>query len=102
MSLKKQYLKSKPICKVTFSLDKKHTNEAKKVSLLGDFNEWKDKKSNQMRKLKDGSFARTLELEVGRVYQFRYLLDGENWINDPKADGYALSEYGSENCLVEV
>jgi hypothetical protein len=36
------------------------------------------------------------------VYQFRYLLDGENWINDPKADGYALSEYGSENCLVEV
>lgn len=77
-------------------------NDAKKVALVGDFNEWKDKKSNHMRKLKDGSFSRTLELEVGRVYQFRYLLDGENWINDPKADGYAMSEYGSENCLVEV
>ncbi|HLF64052.1 MAG TPA: isoamylase early set domain-containing protein [Saprospiraceae bacterium] len=102
MSLKKQYLKSKPLCKVTFTLDKKHTNDAKNVSLLGDFNDWKEKKSNLMRKQKDGSFARTLDLEVGRVYQFRYLLDGETWFNDPKADGYALSEYGSENCLVEV
>ena len=102
MSLKKQYLKSKPICKVTFTLDKKQTNGAKKVALVGDFNDWKDKKSSDMRKLKDGSFARTLDLEVGRVYQFRYLLDGETWVNDPKADGYALSEYGTENCLVEV
>ena len=102
MALKKKYLKSKPVCKVTFTLDKKQAGEAKKIALLGDFNEWKDKKSNHMRKLKDGSFSRTLDLEVGRVYQFRYLADSDNWINDSKADGYVSSEYGTENCLVEV
>lgn len=102
MSLKKQYLKSKPVCKVTFTLDKKLASDANKVALLGDFNEWKDKKSNHMRKLKDGSFTRTMDLEVGRVYQFRYYVNGETWLNDPKADGYALTEYGTENCLVEV
>lgn len=102
MSIKKQYLKSKPVCKVSFTLDKKYANSAKKVALLGDFNDWKDKKSNYMRKLKDGSFTRTLDLEVGRVYQFRYLVDGESWVNEVKSDGYALNEYGSENCLVEV
>ena len=102
MPLKKQYLKSKPICKVTFTLDKKHVGEAKKVALLGDFNDWKDKKSNQMRKLKDGAFSRTLDLEVGKAYQFRYFVDGETWVNDPKADGYVPSQYGTDNCLVEV
>lgn len=102
MSLKKQYLKSKPICKVTFTLEKKHAADAKKIALLGDFNEWKDKKTNYMRKLKDGAFTRTVELEVGRVYQFRYFIDGETWLNDVKADGSAMNEYGSDNSLVEV
>jgi 1,4-alpha-glucan branching enzyme len=102
MPLKKQYLKSKPVCKVTFTLDKKQAGGSKKIALLGDFNDRKDKKSNQMRKLKDGSFSRTVDLEVGKAYQFRYFVDGENWINDPKADAYVSSEYGSENCIVEV
>lgn len=102
MPLKKQYLKSKPVCKVTFTLDKKHVSGVKKIALLGDFNEWKDKKSNYMRKLKDGSFTRTVDLEVGKAYQFRYLADGDNWINDPKADGYAVSQYGTDNCVVEI
>ena len=102
MPLKKKYLKSKPVCKVTFTLDKKHVGKAKKIALLGDFNEWSDKKSNLMRKLKDGSFTRTLDLEVGKAYQFRYYIDAENWVNDPKADAYTPSEYGTENCVVEV
>ena len=37
MAIKKQYLKSKPVCKVTFSVPAK---EATKVAVVGDFNEW--------------------------------------------------------------
>jgi 1,4-alpha-glucan branching enzyme len=103
MSLKKKYLKSKPLCKVTFNLPEKNVNGAKRVSLLGDFNDWNARKATDMRKLKDGSFTRTLDLEVGKSYQFRYLVDGERWINDPQADRYAASgvDY-SQNCIVEV
>lgn len=103
MSLKKKYLKSKPICKVTFELPKGDAGGAKKVDLVGDFNNWRATKSESMRKLKNGSFTRTLDLETGNAYQFRYLVDGEKWVNDPAADDYVPSgvDY-SENCVVEV
>ncbi len=40
MSLKKQFLKSKPVCKVSFRLDASEALGANKVQLLGDFNNW--------------------------------------------------------------
>ena len=46
MAIKKQFLKSKPVCKVTFSLP---AEEAKKVSVVGSFNEWNAKKGKYIR-----------------------------------------------------
>ena len=43
MSLKKQYLKSKPVCKVTFRLNAEAAGEAKNAELYGDFTGWDDK-----------------------------------------------------------
>lgn len=103
MSLKKKYLKSKPVCKVTFNLPKKEVSGARKVALVGEFNDWKPKKADAMRKLKNGAFTRTLDLEVGKSYEFRYLVDGETWINDPEADAYVGNGVSSEeNCVVTV
>ncbi len=102
MSLKKQFLKSKPVCKVTFNLDAELAKSAKKVSILGDFNNW-DPKETTMRKLKDGSFTKTMDLEVGKDYQFRYLVDGTKWINDTEADKYIPSGIASEeNGVVSI
>ena len=95
MSLKKQFLKSKPLCKVTFSVDASLIEGAKEVALLGEFNAW-DPSDFAMRKLKDGSFTKTIELETGREYQFRYLVDGTRWINDNEADKYAHSGVAAE------
>jgi 1,4-alpha-glucan branching enzyme len=95
MSLKKQFLKSKPLCKVTFTLDAELINGAKEVAVLGEFNNW-DPSETTMRKLKDGSFTKTLELEVGHEYQFRYLVDGERWVNDSEADKYTYSGVAAE------
>ena len=40
------------------------------------FNNW-DKSANRMKKLvKDGSFSVVVDLEVGKEYEFKYLLDG--------------------------
>lgn len=102
MSIKKRYLKTKPICKVTFRLSKKAAKGAEKVYLVGDFNEW-DKKKAPMRKLKDGSFSKVLDLQPGKEYQFRYLLDNKEWENDWKADKYVKSSYpGVDNSLVTL
>jgi 1,4-alpha-glucan branching enzyme len=93
MSIKKQFLKSKPVCKVTFKLTKDQANMADTVSVVGDFNNW-DVPAGALNKLKDGSFSQTLELESGKTYQFRYVADGKTWFNDEEADGFQDSGHG--------
>lgn len=34
------------------------------------------------------------------VPQFRYLVDGQEWINDSQADAYIYNPYGTSNCLL--
>jgi 1,4-alpha-glucan branching enzyme len=102
MSLKKQYLKSRPVCKVTFQLPAEAAKKAKKVALVGEFNNWK-KPGTPMRKLKDGSFKVTVDLEPGKTYQYRYLIDQKTWENDWEADAYTYSGIGAdENSMVII
>ena len=70
--------------------------------LVGEFNGW-DIWANPMKKSRDGSFKATLNLEAGREYQFRYLVDESVWENDWDADRYLPTPYGSsENSVVIV
>jgi len=101
MALKKQYLKTKPICRVTFSLPKEAVASARAVSLVGDFNDW-NMTTTPMKRLKNGSFTATLELSRHREYQFRYLVNGLQWENDSSADKYVPNNYGSDNSVVVV
>ncbi|MCU4676717.1 isoamylase early set domain-containing protein [Catenovulum sp. 2E275] len=100
MSLKKQYLKSKPVCKVTFRLTAEQAQQADEVYLVGDFNKW-DHVSHPMKKLKNGDFTLNLDLTSGEAYQFKYLLNGETWENDWDADNYLPSPVGgTDNSVV--
>ena len=100
--IKKQFLKTKPVCKTTFTLPAEAAPEAKKVTLLGEFNNWDAKKGVAMKKQKNGNFTATVELETGKEYQFRYLIDGASWENDDEADKYVHSPFGTENSVVVV
>ena len=103
MSLSKKFLKSKPVCKVTFTLPGEIANGAKKVGLIGEFNDWNIKKPIAMKALKNGSFKATVDLETGKSYQFRYLVDGSTWQNDDQADAYVPTGVSDEeNSVVEV
>ena len=54
-----------------------------------------------MKKLKKGEYTIKLDLEPGREYQFRYLIDELKWENDWNADKYVQSPYGdSDNSVV--
>ncbi len=98
MSIKKQYLKTKNICKVTFTLDTEVAKKAKKAFVVGVFNNWNEKAS-PLKKLKNGNFKTTIDLEKGKEFQFKYLIDGV-WVNDDKADAYVPNEFSEDNSIV--
>ncbi len=102
MSLTKKYLKTRPVCKVTFKLSRQEANAAQQVSLMGDFNQW-NSESNPMKRLKDGSFSLTVDLPTDNSYHFRYLMDGQHWENDPAADALEPSPLGhAENSVIRL
>ncbi|KAB1068391.1 glycoside hydrolase [Tamlana haliotis] len=98
MAIKKQYLKSKPVCKVTFSID---AAEAEKVALVGSFNDWSTEET-ELKKLKSGTFKGTVNLDAGSSYEFKYVVDGV-YENDEAADAYAWSDFaGAENSVLNL
>ncbi len=103
MGLQKRFLKSKPVGKVTFRLPKEAATNATAVNLVGEFNNW-DKIDLPMTRLKNGEFKVTIDLPVGREYQFRYLIsnpEGTTWENDWAADKYTPSGInGAENSVL--
>lgn len=99
MAVAKQFLKSKPLAKVTFELPAEAVNGAKTVALAGEFNNWDPQ---ALKKQKDGSYKATVELPVGGEYQYRFLLDGTTWENDWAADKYVASGISAEENSVVI
>jgi hypothetical protein len=50
----------------------------------------------------DANWKATLDLEVGRTYGFRYLVDGKEWLNDWRADDHVENPYGSYDSVVDL
>lgn len=98
MAIKKQFLKSKPVCKVTFTVP---AEEANSVAVVGDFNEWSTS-ATELKKLKNGTFKGTVDLETANSYEFRYVIDG-TYVNDEQADAYAWNDFAAaENGVLNL
>lgn len=98
MAIKKQYLKNKSNCKVTFSIEAK---DAQNVSVIGDFNHW-NAKADPLKKLKNGTFKGTVDLQKGQSYEFRYVVDGD-YVNDEEADDYLWNDFAAgENGVLNL
>ena len=100
--LKKRYVKSRQVAKVTFEVPKGELPEGIEVvsvHVVGEFNDW-DPTATPMDRRRGGVYRTVLELEPGRQYQFRYLVNGEHWRNDWRADAYVPSPAGEDNCVV--
>lgn len=90
MSIKKQFVKTKSVCKVTFSIDAK---EASSAAVVGDFNSW-DAKVGELSKLKSGVFKATFDLPKDASYEFKYLIDGQ-YVNDAEADAFVFNGFAN-------
>ena len=98
MSIKKQFIKTKSVCKVTFSVDAK---DATTASVVGDFNDW-NPANGLLSKLKTGTFKNTFDLPKDASYEFKYVIDGV-YINDSEADSLVWNEFaGAENGVLAL
>ena len=105
MAIKKQFLKSKPVVKVTFEVSKEASKGADNVYLLCEVNKWK---KQALKKLKTGSFKATFEIPTNKKndYEYKYCLvmnDGtEIYDNDWKADAYRPNNINGENSVLKI
>ena len=98
MAITKQYLKSKPVCKVTFTVPAAEANE---VKVVGSFNDW-NTDTTPLKKLKNGSFKGTVNLDKDQSYEFRYVVDGY-YVNDDQADAYHWNDFAAaENGVLNL
>jgi 1,4-alpha-glucan branching enzyme len=74
--------------------------DAERINVVGEFNGWSHI-ADPMKHDDDG-FVTRISLPVGRIYRFRYLLDGERWENDWAADGYVANEFGGDDSVIDL
>ncbi len=68
------------------------------IHLVGDFNHWSITATPLY--LGDATWNITLELIDGKTYHYRYLVNGQEWMNDWHADGNVSVGYGIDNSVV--
>jgi 1,4-alpha-glucan branching enzyme len=94
--LKKKFFKTKDECEVTFEVS---VENADQVALVSEHNGWEP---IEMQQVKDGPFRAKIRLPKESKFQFRYLVDGQEWRNDETADAYWTNEHGSENSVIST
>jgi 1,4-alpha-glucan branching enzyme len=90
---------AKSLVQVTFSLPA--SVQAEKITLCGEFNDWATD-TNVLERGGDGNWSTVIDLEPGRSYRYRYLIDGTHWENDWVAHAYEPNSHGSDDSVVFV
>ena len=85
--------------RVTFTVDPRVGAQA--AAVCGEWNDW-SASAGVMHRDAEGGFSVTVDLDAGRAYRFRYLLDGQRWDNDWAADAYVRNDFGGDNSVVDL
>ena len=98
MPIKKQYLKSKPLVKITFEIEKEEALGAKSIKLLSEHNNWS---AIELKKFKNGKFKVTENIPTAGndSFQFIYIAtaDAGNEFVILPSDADALVDNGMNN-----
>jgi 1,4-alpha-glucan branching enzyme len=73
--------------------------KAKKVHLVGSFNNWNIKATPLKKDLK-GMWSAKVDLRPGR-HEYKFVVDG-SWWNDPSCSNIVYNSFGSQNSVLEV
>jgi hypothetical protein len=91
--------KAKGRASVTFTLDPRVG--AQRAAVCGEWNDWAAD-ADVMGRDAEGGFSLTIDLQAGRAYRFRYLLDDQRWENDWAADAYLPNNFGGDDSVVDL
>lgn len=86
--------------KIRVTFEYPGASRTRSVHLVGDFNGWDETAMPMKRKDRGDTWRVQLELEKGREFQFRYLVDQTSWHNDWHADRYIPNIHGSDNSVI--
>ncbi len=73
---------------------------AKRVTIAGEFNSWSPE-STPLKKIREGVWQIVLPLKPGR-YEYKFVIDGKIWKEDPHSPGYVPDPYGGRNSVITV
>jgi 1,4-alpha-glucan branching enzyme len=77
-----------------------HSDQAKSAGVAGTFNGW-DWQRTPLRKEASGVWKTTVWLPSGR-YEYRFVVEGTQWLSDPHAKESVPNEFGGTNSVVTV
>lgn len=75
--------------------------QARVVSLVGDFNQWDAQATPMTKTPTGGTWSVTLQLQPGR-HLYAFVVDGTQWLADPKAPLAPEDGFGAPNSVVLV
>ena len=78
-----------------------HHDSATSVSLVGDFNGWNATRS-PLTKDSSGLWQVAVETPLPGRYQYKFLIDGERWMEDPTNGMKAPDNYGGLNSVLVI
>lgn len=84
---------------VDFRMQADHL-DAHSVHLVGEFNDWSSTATPMMRS--ESQFVVSLQLQPGRTYRYKFLVDGQRWENDWNADAYVSNEFGGDDSVLDL
>ncbi|MFC5080692.1 hypothetical protein VTH8203_01954 [Vibrio thalassae] len=95
--INKRFFKTKDEVEVTFELDATNVESA---VLVAEFHDWQPMPMKKVAKTK--SFKYKTRLPKNAEFQFRYLVNDNDWVNDADADNYVPNGFGADNCIVKT
>lgn len=81
-------------------LEFKAPASAQRVALVGSFNDWNGMR-HFFQRSPSGSWDVSLRLTPGR-YPYRFLINNQEWVNDPKAQISEPNPFGGTNSVLEI
>lgn len=78
-----------------------HDDAAKQVSIAGDFNDW-NPKQNRLARHASGMWHAALPILPPGTYQYKLVVDGERWLEDPSNGLKAEDNHGGFNSVLHI
>lgn len=75
--------------------------QAGSVVLVGDFNGWGSTSEVSLKPAGKGMWSVVVPLRSGR-YQYAFLVDGQRWVTDPRAEQHVSDDFGRQNAVVTI